>query len=41
MLPGRLLARRRRARRSGIKEIRHIENLYKFWDYLLDRFPAC
>lgn len=25
--------------RSGIKEIRHIENLYKFWDYLLDRFP--
>lgn len=26
--------------RSGIKEIRHIENLYKFWDYLLDRFPG-
>lgn len=26
--------------RSGIKEIRHIENLYKFWDYLLDRFPS-
>lgn len=26
--------------RSGIKEIRHIENLYKFWDYLLERFPG-
>lgn len=26
--------------RSGITEIRHIENLYKFWDYLLDRFPG-
>ncbi len=26
--------------RSGIKEIRHIENLYRFWDYLLDRFPG-
>ena len=26
--------------RSGIKVIRHIENLYKFWDYLLDRFPG-
>lgn len=25
--------------RKGMKEIRHIENLYKFWDYLLDRFP--
>ena len=25
--------------RKGIKEIRHIENLYRFWDYLLDRFP--
>lgn len=25
--------------RKGITEIRHIENLYKFWDYLLDRFP--
>lgn len=27
------------AGRTGIKEIRHIENLYKFWDYLLTRFP--
>lgn len=26
--------------RHGIKEIRHIENLYKFWDYLLERFPG-
>ena len=26
--------------RSGIKEIRHIENLYKFWNYLLERFPG-
>ena len=26
--------------RSGIKEIRHIENLYKFWDYLLERFTG-
>lgn len=26
--------------RRGITEIRHIENLYKFWDYLLDRFPG-
>lgn len=26
--------------RSGMKEIRHIENLYRFWDYLLDRFPG-
>ncbi len=25
--------------RRGMKEIRHIENLYKFWDYLLNRFP--
>lgn len=25
--------------RKGIKEIRHIGNLYRFWDYLLDRFP--
>lgn len=26
--------------RTGMKEIRHVEGLYKFWDYLLDRFPA-
>jgi alpha-galactosidase len=25
--------------RAGIREIRHIEGLYAFWDYLLDRFP--
>ncbi len=25
--------------RSGMKEIRHIEGLYAFWDYLLERFP--
>ena len=25
--------------RSGIKEIRHVEGLYAFWDYLLERFP--
>lgn len=25
--------------RTGIKEIRHIEGLYAFWDYLLNRFP--
>lgn len=25
--------------RKGIREIRHIEGLYKFWEYLLDRFP--
>lgn len=25
--------------RTGMKEIRHVEGLYKFWDYLLDRFP--
>lgn len=23
-----------------MKEIRHVEGLYKFWDYLLDRFPG-
>ncbi|MGN0202399.1 MAG: glycoside hydrolase family 36 protein [Candidatus Cryptobacteroides sp.] len=26
--------------RKGMKEIRHIENLYRFWDYLLERFPG-
>lgn len=26
--------------RKGIKEIRHVEGLYAFWDYLLDRFPG-
>lgn len=26
--------------RSGMTEIRHIENLYRFWDYLLERFPG-
>lgn len=25
--------------RTGIREIRHIEGLYAFWDYLLKRFP--
>ena len=25
--------------RAGMKEIRHIEGLYRFWDYLLKRFP--
>lgn len=25
--------------RIGMMEIRHIEGLYAFWDYLLDRFP--
>lgn len=25
--------------RRGMKEIRHVENLYRFWDYLLERFP--
>ena len=25
--------------RTGMKEIRHIEGLYAFWDYLLERFP--
>lgn len=25
--------------RVGIKEIRHIEGLYAFWDYLLEEFP--
>ena len=25
--------------RKGMKEIRHIENLYRFWDYLIERFP--
>lgn len=25
--------------RRGMREIRHIENLYRFWDYLLERFP--
>ena len=25
--------------RIGMKEIRHIEGLYAFWDYLIDRFP--
>ncbi len=25
--------------RIGMMEIRHIEGLYKFWDYLLERFP--
>ncbi|MFZ4262029.1 alpha-galactosidase [Sphingobacterium sp. HJSM2_6] len=27
------------AGRRGIQEIRHIEGLYAFWDYLLERFP--
>lgn len=26
--------------RAGMREIRHIENLYRFWDYLLERFPG-
>lgn len=26
-------------KRRGIHEIRHIEGLYAFWDYLLERFP--
>lgn len=26
--------------RKGISEIRHIENLYRFWDYLRERFPG-
>lgn len=25
--------------RTGIREIRHIEGLYAFWDYILKRFP--
>ena len=25
--------------RRGMKEIRHVENLYRFWDYLMGRFP--
>ena len=25
--------------RTGINEIRYIEGLYKYWDYLLERFP--
>lgn len=25
--------------RKGMTEVRYIEGLYKFWDYLLDRFP--
>lgn len=25
--------------RAGIKEVRHIAGLYKFWDYLLETFP--
>lgn len=26
--------------RKGMKEIRHIEGLYRFWDYLMERFPG-
>jgi len=26
--------------RSGMREIRYICNLYRFWDYLLERFPG-
>ncbi|MBQ1253883.1 MAG: alpha-galactosidase [Alistipes sp.] len=26
--------------RIGMKEIRHIEGLYAYWDYLIERFPA-
>jgi len=26
--------------RSGMKEIRYVCNLYRFWDYLLERFPG-
>lgn len=26
-------------KRTGMREIRHIEGLYAFWDYLLKRFP--
>lgn len=25
--------------RTGIRELRHIEGLYAYWDYLLERFP--
>ncbi|WP_106830349.1 glycoside hydrolase family 36 protein [Parabacteroides pacaensis] len=25
--------------RTGMKEIRYVEGLYRFWDYLLERFP--
>ncbi|MEG0806753.1 MAG: alpha-galactosidase [Alistipes sp.] len=39
MLPARYWAAYDAPKRNGIKEIRHIENLYKFWDYLLARFP--
>lgn len=39
MLPARYWAAYDEPGRHGMKEIRHIENLYKFWDYLLTRFP--
>lgn len=26
--------------RTGMKEIRHVEGLYAYWDYLLERFPG-
>lgn len=26
--------------RAGMNEIRHVEGLYAFWDYLLERFPG-
>ena len=39
MEPDKYWARYDEPDRIGMKEIRHIEGLYAFWDYLLERFP--
>ena len=40
MEPDQYWARYDEPDRIGMKEIRHIEGLYAFWDYLLERFPG-
>ena len=40
MEPDKYWARYDEPDRIGMKEIRHIEGLYAFWDYLLERFPG-
>lgn len=40
MEPDKYWAAHDEAGRTGMKEIRHVEGLYAFWDYLLERFPG-
>ena len=40
MEPDKYWAAHDEAGRTGMKEIRHVEGLYAFWEYLLERFPG-